>query len=115
VLVGGDEPPFRAVVGLLRRYLEPRNRAIIDGRLILAGHPGNGRGVTFPGLPLRSVLLATYAVFRENRSEEELEELDIDLGLREADEDDEMPEHGSTFGSVIQGDFGQVGDVITVA
>ena len=68
----------------------------------------------FPGLPLRSVLLATYTVFRENRSEEELDDLDVSLGLKESDEP-EMPEHGSTFATVLHGDFAQGGDVVTVA
>jgi len=54
-------------------------------------------------------------VFRENRSEEELDDLDVSLGLKEPDEDDVMPEHGSTFGNVIHTDFAQSGDVVTVA
>jgi hypothetical protein len=53
-------------------------------------------------------------VFRENRSEEELDDLDVSLGLKESDEP-EMPEHGSTFATVLHTDFAQSGDVVTVA
>ena len=60
--------------------------------------------------------MATYAVLREGRDAEGIEELDEFLGFEVEREDEvEMPEHGSTFGNVIQGDFGQGGDVITVA
>ena len=55
----------------------------------MGGASATGRGLSpFPGLPLRSVLLATYMVFRENRSEEELDDLDIELGFKEDVEDD---------------------------
>jgi hypothetical protein len=60
--------------------------------------------------------MATYAVLREGRDGEALDELDRSLGFEVDDEDEvEMPEHGSTYANVIMGDFGQGGDVITVA
>jgi hypothetical protein len=60
-------------------------------------------------------LTATYAVLREGREGEALDDLDASLGFEVEEEPNPMPEHGSTFGKVIQGDFGQGGDVITVA
>ena len=44
-----------------------------------------------------------------------MDDLDKRLGL-EVEEESPMPEHGSTFaGELIYGDFGQGGDVVTVA
>jgi hypothetical protein len=60
-------------------------------------------------------LTATYAVLREGREGEALEELDESLGFEVEEDAIPMPDHGSTFANVIQGDFGQGGDVITVA
>ena len=55
-------------------------------------------------------------MLREGRDGEALDDLDRSLGFEVDDEDEsEMPEHGSTFANVIMGDFGQGGDVITVA
>ena len=60
-------------------------------------------------------MTATYAVLREGREGEALDDLDASLGFEVEDEPSQMPEHGSTFANVIQGDFGQGGDIITVA
>ena len=55
-------------------------------------------------------------MLREGREGEALDELDAMLGFDvEEEEQPEMPEHGSTVGNVIHGDFGQGGDFITVA
>lgn len=60
-------------------------------------------------------MTATYAVLREGREGEALDELNESLGFEVEEESTPMPEHGSTYANVIQGDFGQGGDVITVA
>ena len=60
--------------------------------------------------------MATYAVLREGRNAEELDELDELLGFEVEEEPTPMPAHGSTINdNLIYGDFGQGGDVVTVA
>ena len=55
-------------------------------------------------------------MLREGREGEALDDLDERLGFEVEVEESPMPEHGSTFtGELIYGDFGQGGDVVTVA
>lgn len=51
-------------------------------------------------------------VFRENRSEEELDDLDVELGFKEDEEDDApVVMHGSVGGGAV---VDMLGDVIAV-
>ena len=94
LLEGRNAPPFRVVVALVRHFLSDIWRPVIEGRLVLAGHPEVERDVRgglelFGGLPLRSVLMATYAVLSEGKNPDQQADLDEALGFDMGDDEDD--------------------------